>query len=303
VIVTVDALRADALQANGGRGRMPVADEMARAGVNFRNAYCSTPHTSYSLSSLMLGAHARAVLALHGSEGRRTLAQHLEGVGYRTAAFYPPAVFAVDRARFGALATGHFGFTHADERDADAADRVRAAVTWLRAQRRDRRVLLWVHLFEPHEGYEVHPGLDFGRDPRSRYESECAQVDRALDLAVEAALDWAPPSGHGADPQPVRTLQCAVTCVAEAGRAWACVTFVHGPEGEETGPLPAGHVLEMQGTRLSRTLESLGFLVARRLLERQGGGLTSMVTASGHGVLRVTIPLPACPTPASPPPA
>ena len=47
----------------------------------------------------------------------------------------------------------------------------------------------------------------------------------------------------------------------------------------------------------------LGFLVARRLLERQGGGLTSMVTASGHGVLRVTIPLPACPTPASPPPA
>jgi hypothetical protein len=180
VLITVDALRADALRANGGRGRMPVADEMARAGVNFRNAYCSTPHTSYSLSSLMLGAHARAVLALHGSEGRQTLAQHLAARGYASAAFYPPAVFAVDRARFGALATGHFGFAHADERDADAAERVRAAVAWLRAQPRDRRVLLWVHLFEPHEGYEVHPGLDFGRDPRSRYESECAQVDRAL---------------------------------------------------------------------------------------------------------------------------
>ncbi|MFO0629856.1 MAG: sulfatase-like hydrolase/transferase [Polyangiales bacterium] len=180
VLVTVDALRADALRANGGRGRMPVADEMARAGVNFRNAYCSTPHTSYSLSSLMLGAHARAVLALHGSEGRRTLAQHLGGAGYASAAFYPPAVFAVDRARFGALAAGHFGFTHAEERDADAADRVRAAVAWLRAQPRTQRVVLWVHFFEPHEGYEVHPGLDFGRDPRSRYESECAQVDRAL---------------------------------------------------------------------------------------------------------------------------
>lgn len=203
VIVTVDALRADALRANGGRGRMPVADEMARAGVNFRNAYCSTPHTSYSLSSLMLGAHARAVLALHGSEGRRTLAQHLEGVGYRTAAFYPPAVFAVDRARFGALATGHFGFAHADERDADAADRVRAAVSWLRAQPRDRRVLLWVHLFEPHEGYEVHPGLDFGRDPRSRYESECAQVDRALATlrtelrALGRAPAWVLTADHG----------------------------------------------------------------------------------------------------------
>lgn len=126
---------------------------------------------------------------------------------------------------------------------------------------------------------------------------------RALDLAVEAALDWAPPPGPGADLQAVRTLQCAVACVAEAGRAWACVTLVHGPEGEEAGPLPAGHVLEMQGTRLSRTLESLGFLVARRLLERQGGGLTSMVTASGHGVLRVTMPLPPSPTPASPTPA
>lgn len=180
ILVTVDALRADVLRANGGRGRMPNADRLAASGLNFRGAYCSTPHTSYSLASLMLGAHARAVLALSGGVARLTLAQHLAAQGYSTAAFYPPAVFSVDRSRFGALATAGFGFAFSEERHADASELVRRAMAWLSAKPRSERVFLWVHFFEPHERYEVHPGLEFGPDPRSRYESECAYVDGAL---------------------------------------------------------------------------------------------------------------------------
>jgi hypothetical protein len=83
----------------------------------------------------------------------------------------------------------------------------------------------------------------------------------------------------------------------ENEHAWACVTFVSCGPDEAPLPLPAGPMLAAQGTRLSRTLETLSFLVARRLLERQGGSLTSMVTAAGHGVLRLALPVPSCPAP------
>ncbi|MEZ4390709.1 MAG: sulfatase [Polyangiales bacterium] len=203
ILVTVDALRSDMLRSNGGRGRMPNADAMASRGLNFRSAYCSTPHTSYSLASLMLGAHARAVLAINGSGARLTLAQHLAAQGYTTAGLYPPAVFSVDRPRFGALATGRFGFGHAEERHADADELVGRAMAWLRARARGERVFLWVHFFEPHERYEVHAGLDFGADPRSRYESECAHVDRALGrlrrevAATGREVAWVLTADHG----------------------------------------------------------------------------------------------------------
>jgi CheY-like chemotaxis protein len=119
---------------------------------------------------------------------------------------------------------------------------------------------------------------------------------RALDLAIEAALDWTPPSSStpaGTVRQPDSlSLRSTLASMTEAGQGWACLTFMIGRGAEGAGPLPERPMLEPQGTRLSRTLETLGYLVARRLLERQGGCLTSMVTASGHGVLRVALPLP-----------
>lgn len=111
---------------------------------------------------------------------------------------------------------------------------------------------------------------------------------RALDLAFEAALAWTPPSGGDAAPLQLR---CLVAQVLERGRSWACITLVAGPGGTEAPTLPTAPVLEAQGTSLSRTLESLPFLVARHVLEQQGGRLTSMVTPSGHGVLRLALPL------------
>ena len=83
VLVTVDALRADRLTALGGRGRMPTLDALASHGVLFRRAYCTTPHTSYSLASLMMGTYARSVLALPGTaRAHGTLASWLGAAGF-----------------------------------------------------------------------------------------------------------------------------------------------------------------------------------------------------------------------------
>jgi FixJ family two-component response regulator len=127
-------------------------------------------------------------------------------------------------------------------------------------------------------------------------------LTRALDLAIEAALDWRPPAKPASDTglPGAMALRCDLARAEQGGRAWACITLVHGRGGDAADAIPPGHSLEAQGTRLSRTLETLGFLVARRLLERQGGRLTSMITPSGQAVLRLALPLP--PT-ASPPPA
>ncbi len=178
MLVTVDALRADRLRALGGRGRTPTLDAFAARGVLFRRAYCATPHTSYSLASVMLGTHARSVLALPGASGRRgTLATWLGDAGYVTAGFFPPAVFAVDGARFGELRARRFGFATVTEGYADAPERVREVDRWLDGVPAHRRVFAWVHLFEPHEPYVAHREHPYGADREARYDAECSAAD------------------------------------------------------------------------------------------------------------------------------
>jgi arylsulfatase A-like enzyme len=187
VLVTVDALRADRVRALGGSGRMPVLDAMTTRGVTFRRAYCATPHTSYSLASLMLGTYARSVLALPGvRRERETLATWLGAAGYVTAAFFPPAVFAVDGERFGSLRERKFGFSHADERYATAQERTASVGQWLDGRRAGERVFVWVHLFEPHEPYELHSEHAYGEEREQRYDAECSAADDALGGLIEA---------------------------------------------------------------------------------------------------------------------
>lgn len=184
VLVTVDALRWDHLGAYGSnKGLTPAIDSIAREGVVMERAYCTTPHTSYSLASLMTGKFFRGVSAL-GTPARPhdTIAGLIGADGYATAAFYPPAVFAVDGDRLGALKARGFDFAFRREDYASATDRVHAAIQWVESQPRDKRTLLWVHLFEPHESYESHPGARVagGSSVASRYDSEVAAVDDAI---------------------------------------------------------------------------------------------------------------------------
>jgi arylsulfatase A-like enzyme len=186
LLVTIDALRADHVGAYGyHRPTTPALDRLAAEGVLFERAYTPTPHTSYAIASLMTGKYLRPVLALEAAAGggRRpdeTWAGLLRTYGFRTAAFYPPAVWAVDHERFAALAGRGLDFEYEKKEFAAPDLRVLQVREYLARVPRDVPLFVWVHLFEPHEPYVAHQAHAFGESEIDRYDSEIAAADAGL---------------------------------------------------------------------------------------------------------------------------
>ncbi len=186
LLVTVDALRADHLEPYGyPRSTTPNLSRLAADSVVFERAYTSAPHTSFAITSLLTGYPAMSLANRGMLDGTPTLAELARAHGYRTAAFYPPAVFFVDGERLKAFEDHAFGFefTMADGLDEDVSaevqtDRVLAFLT----ERSPERFLAWVHYFAPHEPYVEHPddGPSFGPRAVDRYDGEIRWVDRHI---------------------------------------------------------------------------------------------------------------------------
>ncbi len=188
LLVSVDALRADHVSAYGyARATTPNIDALAREGTLFQRAYCATPHTSYSLTSIMTGKYLRPLLAMGQGEDSETWAQDLRRYGWRTAAFYPPAVFFIDEDRFAHFEEDHLGFEYAKVEFADPELRERQVREYLDAAPTDRPLFLWVHFFEPHEPYVVHESHAFSGGPSAdvdAYDSEVAEADDGIGRIV-----------------------------------------------------------------------------------------------------------------------
>ncbi|MEM9071337.1 MAG: sulfatase-like hydrolase/transferase [Myxococcota bacterium] len=187
LLITIDALRADRLGAYGGSGTTPFLDEFAEESVVFRRAYTPTPHTSYALSSMLTGKFLRPVLELPNAPAQHpALPELLRQYGYRTAAFYPPAIFFVDAHRFREIAARDFGFEYRKVMFAPAAARARQLETYLGEVDAAHPVFAWVHLFEPHEPYEPPPEFARGDSRSERYDGEVAAADDAVRQLVAA---------------------------------------------------------------------------------------------------------------------
>lgn len=186
LLISVDALRADHVGAYGyGRVTTPHLDALAREGTVFLRAYCPTPHTSYSIASMMTGKPLRPLLTHGLGADSDTLAGILRTYGYRTAAFYPPAVFFVDAELFVPFEKRKLDFEYARVEFGEARERARAVRSYLASQPGER-LLLWVHLFEPHEPYVDHPEHPFGERDVDRYDSEIALADDGIGEIVSA---------------------------------------------------------------------------------------------------------------------
>lgn len=188
VLVTIDALRADHVSAYGyARLTTPNIDRIADRGTLFEAAYCQTPHTSYSITSLMTGKYMRPLLRLGIGHDSDTWASMLRRYGYRTAAFYPPAIFFVDENRFNTFRDRVLDFEYVKVEFADTKLRLEQIDAYLSRAARDLPLFMWVHLFEPHEPYVMHPEHRFG-DARAsdidRYDSEIAAADDAVGQIV-----------------------------------------------------------------------------------------------------------------------
>lgn len=193
LLFTIDALRADHLGSYGyPRARTPHFDALAREGKRFEYAYCPTPHTSYSITSLMTGKYMHPLVGLGLGQDSDTIASWLRTYGYRTAAFYPPAVFYIDGPKFSRFEETAMGFEYAKVEFADRELRVKQVRDYVASAPKDKPLFLWVHAFEPHEPYEKHDAFDFGDRPIDRYDSEVAEAD-ALFGEILAVLRQARP--------------------------------------------------------------------------------------------------------------
>jgi hypothetical protein len=188
VLLSVDALRADHVSAYGyPRITTPNVDLLAREGTVFERAYCPTPHTSYSITSMMTGKYLRPLIALGLGEDSETWAQHLRRYGWRTAAFYPPAVFFIDEDRFPAFERDHLGFEYAKVEFADPVLRESQVAEYLDRAPRETPLFLWVHFFEPHEPYVAHADHTFSGGPSAdvdAYDGEVATADDGIGRVV-----------------------------------------------------------------------------------------------------------------------
>lgn len=186
LLITVDALRADHVGAYGyPRKTTPAIDALAAKGVVFDNAYCPTPHTSYSVVSMMTSKYMRPLVQLGLGSDSETLAGMMRLYGYRTAAFYPPAVFFVDGDSLASFSDRHLDFEYVKVEFADPDMRRAQLEHYLdETDEIPLPTFAWVHLFEPHEPYVMHPAHPFG-DPNSptaadAYDSEIAYADAGI---------------------------------------------------------------------------------------------------------------------------
>ena len=197
LFITIDALRADHLETYGyARPTSPNLSKLAGQSVVFEHAYTSAPHTSFAITSLLTG-HPSMALADRGVlDGTPTLADRARANGYRTAAFFPPAVFFVEGERFKSFEKRSFGFEFALADDlsetTSAALQTDRVLAYL-ADRSPERFLIWAHYFAPHEPYVEHPedGPSFGKTAIDRYDSEIRWVDRHIGRLVRGVR-----SGH-----------------------------------------------------------------------------------------------------------
>ncbi len=162
LLVTVDTLRADHLGCYGyARDTSPALDALAREGVVFEQAFCTMPTTVPSHASIFTGTWP----LVHGatSNFRRLdadadlafLQRELADAGWRAAAFVSMEPLAKALDPFG-------GFEHIDRpagHDRSSEEVVDAALAWLDAHDADTPFFLWLHLWDPHTPYRLHPDL------------------------------------------------------------------------------------------------------------------------------------------------
>jgi choline-sulfatase len=187
VLVTLDTVRADRLGCYGrADAGTPWIDALAARGMRFDRAYTAVPLTLPSHVSILTGRFPpRTGVRLNGdtaeAPGTRTLAEILANEGFFTLAAvggYPVSSRFPTRRGFEVyddrLRVGSSG--EAVERQ--AAEVAAAALEGLGA-RGDRRVFLWLHLFDPHDPYEP-PSPYRERFGSDLYQGEIASVDAAL---------------------------------------------------------------------------------------------------------------------------
>jgi len=204
--VTVDTLRADALNARDA----PAMLELAARGARFSRARTPVPLTLPAHATVLSGVdpprhsirdNTAAPLPDRGGRDFTLLAEEFRDAGYATAAFVASSVLD-PRYR---LDQGFDEYRHPPPprpgepafAELPAEEQVERVSVWLKTRPKNRPFFVWVHLWDPHAPYGPYAGDARGRpgtvaaDPDAeRYAGEVRRVDAAVE-ALLAAVDAA----------------------------------------------------------------------------------------------------------------
>ncbi len=182
-LISIDAMRYDRLKALGAKREIaPNIDRFSEKAVLFERAYTAIPHTSYAVTSLLTGKFTRPLFEVPGAPPvHETWPEIMHRFRYDTAAFFPPAIFFIDRARFEPYLRSGLGFSYRKvEAKQTAEERADALTAYLEEKKASKNPLFaWIHFFEPHEPYDASC-TRFGTADEDRYDCEIWTVDKAV---------------------------------------------------------------------------------------------------------------------------
>lgn len=204
LFITIDTLRADHVGAYGyARATTPALDAIARDGAVFENAWAHAPSTRYSMPALLTGRYPSQVawdpdartpqswwpgLQLENT----TIAEVMKAAGLSTGAITNYHYF--DKARRmdqgfdsydNSNARLHAGADPASTHGTSSREQADKSIAFVEAHA-GGRWFLWVHFYDPHHEYELHPGTTtFGDDAVARYDHEIRFTDDQIARVVD----------------------------------------------------------------------------------------------------------------------
>lgn len=203
VLITIDTIRADHLGAYGyERDTSPALDALAADGTLFANGWAHAPSTRYSIPSILTGRYPLDVhydYSIRGWPGlapeATTIAEILAGRGFATGAILNYWYF--DRQRrmdqgFDVydntnqrLHKGVPGEGPAHTRGSSSKEQTDKALEFV-GRHADQRFFLWVHYYDPHFEYELHPEVTvFGTSKIDLYDNEILFTDLHIGRLVD----------------------------------------------------------------------------------------------------------------------
>ena len=186
VLISIDSLRADMPWNGYARPIAPRLTELEKTAVSYTRAHSVSSYTSMSLGGLLAGRLPSEL----------TRSGYFFGT-YKKDLFFPKLLQRAGVHTMGVQAHMYFkaagfddgfddwkivpGITFDGNTDRDItspqSEQIAEQADGRSGHRRSRRFFFWAHFLDPHDLYEKHDGIDWGKGPRDRYDGEVTFTD------------------------------------------------------------------------------------------------------------------------------
>lgn len=187
ILITIDCLRADMPWAGYERPIAPRLTELAAKSVQYTHAYSLSSYTSMSLGGLLAGR----------LPGELTRDGYFFGTYGKDNTFFPEVLQRGGVHTVAAHAHGYFKNANLDQgfddwqvvpdlkwnnfTDENVTSPQLEKIAESELPKDDtKRFFAWFHFLDPHDRYQRHEGIDYGKGLRDKYDAEVTFTDRYI---------------------------------------------------------------------------------------------------------------------------